>query len=146
MQKHESSIESAPQDWDWLQNCGGIMIWDSLLIGDLVSIPLQAIQLYVCALLWAHQITLREGASVVYDRSAQEGSKTSKMKPFKLPSQHRAVELRAAQLMLMRFTRLKSSQPIDGIGTSVIDRPTLARQYHRVLVRASLGRLPDHTG
>jgi hypothetical protein len=47
-------------------------------------------------------------ASVVYDRSAQEGSTTSPMKSFKLLPQHRAVELRAAQQMLMRFTRLKS--------------------------------------
>jgi hypothetical protein len=46
---------------------------------------------------------------VVYDRSAQEGSKTSLMKSFNSLSQHRAVEPRAAQQMLMRFARLISS-------------------------------------
>jgi len=39
--------------------------------------------------------------------------------------------------MLMQFARLKSSQPIEGFGTSVIDRPTLARHYQCVLVRES---------
>ena len=59
------------------------------------------------------------------------------MKLFKLASQGRAVELRAAQQMLMQFARLKSSQPIEGFGTSVIDRPALARHYRCVLVRES---------
>jgi hypothetical protein len=37
------------------------------------------------------------------------------MKLFELQSQE-AVELRAAQQMLMQFARLKSSQPIEGLG------------------------------
>jgi hypothetical protein len=41
----------------------------------------------------------------------------SLMKWFKLLSQGGAVELRAAQPMLMQFARLKSSQPIEGFGT-----------------------------
>ena len=57
------------------------------------------------------------------------------MKLVKLLSQGRAVELRAAQQMLMQFALLKSSQPIEGFGTSVIDRPALARHYQCVLVR-----------
>jgi hypothetical protein len=44
---------------------------------------------------------------------------------FKLLSQGRAVELRAAQQMLVQFARLKSSQPIESFGSSLIDRPTL---------------------
>jgi hypothetical protein len=48
-------------------------------------------------------------ASVSSDRRAQDDSKTSLMKSFKLLSQRRAVELRAAQRMLMRFARLKLS-------------------------------------
>jgi hypothetical protein len=38
------------------------------------------------------------------------------MKLFKLLSQDWAVELRAAQQILIQFARLKSSQPIEGLG------------------------------
>jgi hypothetical protein len=58
----------------------------------------------------------------------------------------RAVELRAAQQMLMQFARLKSSQPIEEFGTSVIDRPTLARHHHCVLVRESQVRRSSAAG
>jgi predicted RNase H-like nuclease len=39
--------------------------------------------------------------------------------------------------MLMQFARLKSSQPIEGFGSSLIDRPTLARHYQCVSMRES---------
>ena len=68
-------------------------------------------------------------------------------KLLKLLSQGLAVELRAAQQMLMQFARLKSSYPIDSFGNSLFDRPTLARHYQCDFVRESqLGPVWQQTG
>src|SRR6516165_5276496 len=39
--------------------------------------------------------------------------------------------------MLMQFARLKSSQPLEGLRSPVIDRPTVAHHYQCALVRES---------
>jgi hypothetical protein len=57
------------------------------------------------------------------------------------PPQSRAVELRAAQQMLMQFARLKSSEPVESSESSLIDPPTLARHYQCVFARESQVRL-----
>jgi hypothetical protein len=64
-----------PQLWGWIQDGDGILVWDSHLIGFLVSIPLQAILLDVCSLVWAHQVALRVGAWKSSERRAQEEKK-----------------------------------------------------------------------
>jgi hypothetical protein len=68
--------------------------------------------------------------------------KRNLMKLFKRLSQRRAVDLRAAQQTLRQFARLKSSQPIESLISSLIDRPTLARKNQSVFVRKSQVRLP----
>ena len=46
--------------------------------------------------------------------------------------------------LLVRFARRNLSQPIEGSGSPVIDRPTLARQYQRVLVIQSTVQHNNH--
>jgi hypothetical protein len=91
----------------------------------------------VCLLPSTRKRLLLPIASVCRTDARKTAPRPSLMTLFKLPSQGRAVELRAAQQMLMQFARLKSSQPIEEFGTSVIDRPTLARHDQCVLVRES---------
>jgi hypothetical protein len=67
-----------------------------------------------------------EDASVS-DRSRHDHSKITLVSSFKLLSEHRAVELRAAQQMLIPFTRLKSSRPPKSsaiLGDRVRDCPS----------------------
>jgi hypothetical protein len=51
------------------------------------------------------------------------------MKRFELPLHVWPVELRAAQQMLLQFAGLNSSEPIEGLRSSVTDGSTLARHY-----------------
>ena len=70
-------------------------------------------------------------------------AKLNLMELFTFPSQAQAVVLRAAQRVLMQFERLKSSELIESLGGSLIDRPTLARHYQGVFVRESQVRPPE---
>jgi hypothetical protein len=57
-------------------------------------------------------IRIQSGRRCRRTEARESAPRPSLMKLFELPSQDRAVELRAAQQMLMHFARLKSSQPI----------------------------------
>jgi hypothetical protein len=65
-----------------------------------------------------------KGASVSSDRSAQDRSQAKRDEVVQTPVAR--LSGRAAQQMLMQFARLKSSQPIEGLGSPVIDGPTVA--------------------